>query len=342
MKIVRFLLRTFDRVLSPLLLTLIFWAIISGYQLPTVAKLDFSRFISWFQHTPPTIPYDALGAIYNGRSQTTNAALHGLAGHEGVDIAAGCGATIYSPISGTVTYNGRDGYNHVDSSGKTWPQSTMLVITGDEVEVELLHGDYAPAVGEKVSAGQVVGKENKHGWASGCHTHIVLRMNGRIVNYLTWLQEETSKRRLVKRGHDSSYALRLSHYRPQDGGTNCDHDCSVMASGDSTASWDNGKGRLYASACANRPDLGWVIGKGDQPGTRFVVSGVRFECRDTGGWIRCYDPGDTDLAIVNAHSEGLLLSVPEIVEEPVCWVDMRIDTPIAPYGTDTFDWYMDR
>lgn len=52
MKIARYLLRTFDRVLSPLLLTLIFWAIISGYQLPTVAKLDFSRFVSWFQRTP--------------------------------------------------------------------------------------------------------------------------------------------------------------------------------------------------------------------------------------------------------------------------------------------------
>lgn len=351
MKITRFLLRTFDRVLSPLLLTLIFWAIISGYQLPTVSKLDFSRFFSRrdtpLPETTNTIPYANLGAIYK-ESQTTQANLHGLAGWEGVDISGGCGATIYSPINGRVTYNGLDGY--VGPHASAGEENTMLTITGDGVEVTLLHGDYVPAVGEKISVGGAVGKENEHGNATGCHSHVILRVNGRTVNYLTWLQEEASKRRVVDRGEGAAdYGLRLSHYWPANGGTNCDEvydafgnllsgDCNTMARGEKVADWIGGRNGVYAAACANELERGWAIRGDGQPGTRFQVSGVQFECTDTGGWIRCLEPGDHDPAIANAHSKGHLMDQPVIAEEPYCWVDMLIQTPLAPYGTITFDW----
>lgn len=312
-------------------LALIFWAIISGYQLPVIARLDFSSLLSWLHPAPGTIPFGSIGSIYKNSSQVTNASLHGLDGHEGIDISGGCDTVIYSPIAGTVTYNGLDGYNHVDGDGKIWPQSTMLVIAGDGIEFEVLHGDYAPAVGTKVWAGQAVGKENKHGWATGCHSHVVMRKNGRIVNYLTWLQEETSKRRLVKRGGElATYGLRLSHYWPAYGGINGDADPTTMASGQKVADWIGGQNGTYAAACPQ--NWGWKLGD------RFTVYRVDFECTDHGGYINCYSPGEIDKAIANAHRSGHLLDIPEVVEEPVCWIDALMQTPIAPFGTMTYDW----
>lgn len=135
------------------------------------------------------------------------------------------------------------------------------------------------------------------------------------------------------------YPLRGSHYDPALGGTNCDHDCSVMASGDSTFSWAGGKDGVYASACANRPDLGWVIGSASKgtAGTRFTAGGKIYECRDTGGWIKCHKPGDYDPAIANAHAKGYLLDLPVIAEIDYCWVDLY-DDPLVSYGHLIVDW----
>jgi len=110
------------------------------------------------------------------------------------------------------------------------------------------------------------------------------------------------------------YPLRISQYRPWEGGINCDSDCSTMSSGDLVATWIGGRSGVHAAACAT--ELGW--NEGDQ----FVISDVTFECRDTGGWIRCYEPGDLDLAIQNAHAEGWMLDQPAIVDQPYCWVDL--------------------
>jgi hypothetical protein len=128
----------------------------------------------------------------------------------------------------------------------------------------------------------------------------------------------------------SGYGIRLSHYRPQDGGTNCDHDCSTMASGDNTWSWQGGKNGVYAAACPR--EWGWHTGK------LFVLLGYTFECRDTGGWIVCLDVGEYDKAIANAHGKGHLLSEPVYAEQPYCWVDTLTDNPLLPYGTMTHNW----
>ena len=135
------------------------------------------------------------------------------------------------------------------------------------------------------------------------------------------------------------YPLRASHYDPALGGTNCNNDCSTMASGDATFSWTGGKDGIFASACANRPGLGWVIGNASQgtAGTRFTAGGNIYECRDTGGWIQCYDPGDYDPAIANAHANGYLLDQPEIAATSYCWVDLYSD-PLVPYGQFVADW----
>ena len=204
-----------------------------------------------------------LAGLYDNFS-VTNSQLHGLSGWEGVDIKAGCGKPIYAPFDGAITFNGMDGYNHLG----VYEQATMLTIKGDGLELTLLHGDYPLPVGLPVERGDIIGRENTHGWSTGCHSHVILKENGRILNYLEWLPS-----------YHADYPLRISWYDPSLGGTNCDSDCSTMASGDKVASWLGGRGGVYAAACP-RSD-GWHHGK------RFELDGSVYECRDTGGWFNC-------------------------------------------------------
>lgn len=120
---------------------------------------------------------------------------------------------------------------------------------------------------------------------------------------------------LVNKG--AAYPLRVSHYDPALGGTNCDHDCSTMASGDKVADWIGGRNGVYAAACPR--EWGW------QTGTQFSIAGVVYECRDTGGWINCYEPGEYDPALKQSATLNY------------CWVDLMRD-PIAPYGALVADW----
>lgn len=245
-------------------------------------------------------------SLYRQQPTITQSALHGLTGWEGVDIKAGCGAEILAPFDGVVTYNGKDGYNHVDARGVVYEQATMLTIDGDELQLTLLHGDYAPKVGDRVKRGQAIGWENSHGWSTGCHSHVILRVNGRIVNFLDW------------KGSVASFPLRISTYRPELGGINCDGDCSTMASGDRVASWVGGRSGVFAAACPRSG--GW------SHGTRFSLNGMTFECRDTGGWINCYELGAYDPALKRNATESY------------CWVDLMGEWGI-PYGSLAHNWY---
>jgi murein DD-endopeptidase MepM/ murein hydrolase activator NlpD len=100
--------------------------------------------------------------------------LHGFSyGHMAVDIAAGKGAKIKSPINGEVTAN------HVDNLG-----NTTLVIENKIYKVTLLHGIFEVSIGDVLSAGQVVGTESNQGYTTdmqgrscrnrecGYHTHL--------------------------------------------------------------------------------------------------------------------------------------------------------------------------
>lgn len=110
--------------------------------------------------------------------------------------------------------------------------------------------------------------------------------------------------------------LRMSHYIPSEGGINCDADCSTMASGDNVIEWLGGKNGRFAAACPQE----WGSG------TMFVVEGVTFECRDHGGWINCYKPGDYDPAL-EKHAMSFY-----------CWVDTLGDQGYT-YGDTVSDWY---
>lgn len=99
---------------------------------------------------------------------------HGFSyGHMAIDLAAGKGAIIKSPIQGDVTAN------YVDVYG-----NTTLVVENEHYQVILLHGDYSAAVGQEVSSGDPLGSESNNGYTTdmqgrscrgrdcGHHTHL--------------------------------------------------------------------------------------------------------------------------------------------------------------------------
>ena len=99
---------------------------------------------------------------------------HGYSyGHMAIDIAAGEGAAILSPINGEITDLYTDQYGN-----------PTLVIENKNYRVTLLHGDYTVNVGESVKLGQKVGKESNQGYTTdmagvpcagrncGYHTHL--------------------------------------------------------------------------------------------------------------------------------------------------------------------------
>jgi murein DD-endopeptidase MepM/ murein hydrolase activator NlpD len=100
--------------------------------------------------------------------------LHGFSyGHMAIDIAAGKGAKIYSPIHGQITKL------FTDEIG-----NPTLIIENEIYRVTMLHGLYTVKVGQKVKAGQKVGTESNLGNTTdmqgvscrnrdcGYHTHL--------------------------------------------------------------------------------------------------------------------------------------------------------------------------
>ena len=100
--------------------------------------------------------------------------LHGSSyGHMAVDIAAGKGAKIRSPINGAVIERSTDPYGN-----------TTLILENQRFQVTMLHGDYTVNVGDTMEMGQVIGTESNHGYTTdmqgrscagrdcGYHTHL--------------------------------------------------------------------------------------------------------------------------------------------------------------------------
>lgn len=111
-------------------------------------------------------------------------------GHYAIDIAAGKGSPIYSPIAGRVAEKYTDGYGN-----------PVLVLENDYYKVTMLHGIYTVNVGDEVQHGQTVGEESNIGYTTdmqgrlctnrdcGYHTHLNVydKQQGRNVNPLDLL-----------------------------------------------------------------------------------------------------------------------------------------------------------
>ncbi|MCP4358101.1 MAG: M23 family metallopeptidase [Chloroflexi bacterium] len=106
---------------------------------------------------------------------TVTQGLHGQSyGHLAIDLAAGRGEPVLSPINGLIT----DLY--IDEYG-----NTTLQIENDVYVVLLLHGDFSVDVGDEIRLGQTIGSEGNNGYtmdmfgnlcygrvACGNHTHL--------------------------------------------------------------------------------------------------------------------------------------------------------------------------
>lgn len=121
---------------------------------------------------PPAADPAAIAAPYPDYVITQGP--HGTAyGHYAIDLTAGKGATIYSPINGQVTLLYTDQYGN-----------PTLIIENTYYQVTLMHGDYTVSVGQMVALGDPVGQESNHGYTldwlgrlctnrdCGYHTHL--------------------------------------------------------------------------------------------------------------------------------------------------------------------------
>jgi murein DD-endopeptidase MepM/ murein hydrolase activator NlpD len=101
--------------------------------------------------------------------------------HDGTDFAAGCGTAIHAAYSGEVAeryynagYGNRLMIDHGEVDGK-------YVTTGYNHAIR-----YTVRVGEHVSKGEVIGYAGSTGFSTGCHLHLMVWLDGRMVNPMTW------------------------------------------------------------------------------------------------------------------------------------------------------------
>lgn len=120
----------------------------------------------------PALDADAIAAPYEHFEITQG--VHGAEyDHMAIDISAGKGAVIHAPINGEVTAL------FIDEWG-----NPSLIIENARYKVELLHGLYTVAIGDRVTIGQPIGTESNQGNTAdpqgfscrdrdcGYHTHI--------------------------------------------------------------------------------------------------------------------------------------------------------------------------
>jgi murein DD-endopeptidase MepM/ murein hydrolase activator NlpD len=101
--------------------------------------------------------------------------------HDGTDFGAGCGTAIRAPRAGRVAeryYNAGYGNRLMIDHG---------YIRGRYVTTGYNHASrYIVRVGQRVQKGQVIGYVGSTGFSTGCHLHLMVWLNGRLRNPMTW------------------------------------------------------------------------------------------------------------------------------------------------------------
>ncbi len=98
---------------------------------------------------------------------------HGRKFHGGVDLKAAYGTDVPAAASGEVIFAGEQG-----------SYGTLVVLKHDDgVETRYAHlSSTAVKPGERVEAGQVVGRVGSSGRSTGAHLHFEVRRNGQPVD----------------------------------------------------------------------------------------------------------------------------------------------------------------
>lgn len=136
------------------------------------------------------IDYSVIGQLYEDYRITQGP--HGFSyGHRAIDISAGEGSEILSPIYGTVVSS------YVDELG-----NPTLILENEIWQIIMMHGEYIVTIGEPVSLGQTIGYESNlgnttdlqgrscRGRKCGYHTHLNIfdKRIGSNINPLDILQ----------------------------------------------------------------------------------------------------------------------------------------------------------
>jgi murein DD-endopeptidase MepM/ murein hydrolase activator NlpD len=101
--------------------------------------------------------------------------------HDGTDFRGGCGSVIRAPAAGRVAeryYNGGYGNRLMIDHGY---ERGKFVTTGYNHAIR-----YTVGVGQRVRKGQVIGYIGSTGYSTGCHLHLMVWLNGRVVNPMRW------------------------------------------------------------------------------------------------------------------------------------------------------------
>ena len=102
--------------------------------------------------------------------------------HDGVDLAAACGAPIRAAAAGRVTGIGDHGPYGLQVTVDHGP------IRGIPLATSYSHlSAFAVTAGQQVKAGQVVGRAGTTGLSTGCHLHFMLAAAGRVTDPVPWL-----------------------------------------------------------------------------------------------------------------------------------------------------------
>jgi murein DD-endopeptidase MepM/ murein hydrolase activator NlpD len=101
--------------------------------------------------------------------------------HDGTDLGAGCGTPIRAPRAGRVA----ERYYNVGYGNRLMIDHGYF--GGRYVTTGYNHASrYIVRVGQRVHKGQVIGYVGSTGFSTGCHLHLMVWINGRLRNPMTW------------------------------------------------------------------------------------------------------------------------------------------------------------
>ncbi len=101
--------------------------------------------------------------------------------HTGLDYGVGCGTPLYAPAAGEVWF--------ADSNALSGAGNRIVlnhgVVQGNALATNYYHlSSFDVSPGQKVSAGQLIGRTGTTGNSSGCHLHFETVLNGSLVDPL--------------------------------------------------------------------------------------------------------------------------------------------------------------
>jgi murein DD-endopeptidase MepM/ murein hydrolase activator NlpD len=117
------------------------------------------------------------GRIGSGFGMRLHPIFHVWRMHSGIDIGSPCGTPIRAAAEGVVvaiSYDSASGHRLTIDHGR---------LGEAELATIYLHARrYSVRIGQHVHRGQMVGEVGSTGWSTGCHLHLSVRLNGRLVD----------------------------------------------------------------------------------------------------------------------------------------------------------------